>query len=66
MRQGNTIPVMHRPPGRLKGHDPSAYLQVVLKHLPTQRASEIAELLAHRSQDVGRLGHGSGDRAHAG
>ena len=33
---------------RLSGHDPYAYLKDVLTRLPTQRASEIAELLPHR------------------
>ncbi|ASD07567.1 IS66 family transposase [Pseudomonas aeruginosa] len=33
---------------RLNGHDPYAYLKDVLTRLPTQRASEIAELLPHR------------------
>lgn len=30
---------------RLNGHDPSAYLKDVLTRLPSQRASEIADLL---------------------
>ncbi|MFP9006039.1 transposase domain-containing protein, partial [Pseudomonas aeruginosa] len=33
---------------RLHGHDTYAYLKDVLTRLPTQRASEIAELLPHR------------------
>ena len=33
---------------RLNGHDPYAYLKDVLTRLPTQRASEIAELLPHK------------------
>ncbi|PPV39478.1 IS66 family transposase [Ectopseudomonas oleovorans] len=33
---------------RLNGHDPYAYLKDVFTRLPTQRASEIAELLPHR------------------
>lgn len=33
---------------RLNGHDPCAYLKDVLTRLPTQRASEITELLPHR------------------
>ncbi|MQU53415.1 hypothetical protein GHO03_10595 [Pseudomonas sp. FSL R10-1339] len=33
---------------RLNGHDPYAYLKGVLTRLPTQRASEITELLAHK------------------
>src|SRR5471032_1975910 len=32
---------------RLNGHDPYAYLKDVLTRLPTQRVSEIAELLPH-------------------
>jgi hypothetical protein len=32
---------------RLNGHDPYAYLEDVLTRLPTQRASEITELLPH-------------------
>ena len=32
---------------KLNGHDPYAYLKDVLARLPTQRASEIAELLPH-------------------
>jgi transposase len=33
---------------RINGHDPYAYLRDVLKCLPTQRASQIGELLPHR------------------
>ena len=33
---------------RLNGHDPYAYLKDVLTRLPTQRASEIADLLPHQ------------------
>jgi hypothetical protein len=33
---------------RLNGHDPYAYLKDVLTRLPTQRASEIEELLPHK------------------
>ena len=33
---------------RNNGHDPYAYLKDVLTRLPTQRASEIAELLPYR------------------
>ena len=33
---------------RLEGHDPYAYLKNVLTRLPTQRASEIRALLAHK------------------
>ncbi|WP_349970181.1 transposase domain-containing protein [Pseudomonas caspiana] len=31
----------------MNGHDPFAYLKDVLTRLPTQRASEIGELLPH-------------------
>jgi transposase len=33
---------------RMNGHDPYAYLKDVLTRLPTQRASQIGELLPHR------------------
>jgi transposase len=33
---------------RMNGHDPYAYLREVLERLPTQRASQIGELLPHR------------------
>lgn len=33
---------------RLNGHDPYAYLKDVLNRLPTQRMSQITELLPHR------------------
>ena len=33
---------------RMKGHDPYAYLKDVLTRLPTQRASEIGQLLPHQ------------------
>jgi hypothetical protein len=33
---------------RLNGYDPYAYLRDVLERLPTQPASRIDELLAHR------------------
>ena len=33
---------------KLNGHDPYAYLKDVLAGLPTQRASDIAELLPHK------------------
>ena len=33
---------------RMNGHDPYAYLKDVLTRLPTQRASEIDQLLPHR------------------
>ena len=35
---------------KLNGHDVYAYLKDVLTRLPTQRASEIGELLPHRWQ----------------
>ena len=35
---------------KLNGHDPYAYLKDVFARLPTQRASEIGELLPHRWQ----------------
>lgn len=35
---------------KLNGHDPYAYLKDVFTRLPTQRASEIQELLPHRWQ----------------
>jgi transposase len=35
---------------KLNGHDPYAYLKDVLTKLPTQRASQISELLPHRWQ----------------
>ncbi len=37
---------------RLNGHDPYAYLKVVLTRLPTQRASEIDQLLPHKWMPV--------------
>ena len=37
---------------RLNGHDPYAYLKDVLMRLPTQRANEIEQLLAHKWQPV--------------
>lgn len=37
---------------RLNGHDPYAYLKDVLTRLPTQRASQIDQLLPHRWQPV--------------
>jgi transposase len=33
---------------RINGHDPYAYLKDVLDRLPTQPASRVAKLLAHR------------------
>lgn len=35
---------------KLNGHDPYAYMKDVLSRLPTQRASQVAELLPHRWQ----------------
>jgi len=35
---------------KLNGHDPYAYMKDVLSRLPTQRASQIGELLPHRWQ----------------
>ena len=37
---------------RMNGHDPYAYLKDVLTRLPTQRASQIGELLPHRWQST--------------
>lgn len=37
---------------RLNGHDPYAYLKDVLTRLPTQRASEIEQLLPHKWKPV--------------
>jgi transposase len=37
---------------RLNGHDPYAYLKDVLTSLPTQRASEIDQLLPHKWMPV--------------
>lgn len=37
---------------RMNGHDPYAYLRDVLERLPTQRASQIGELLPHRWQSA--------------
>ncbi len=37
---------------RMNGHDPYAYLKDVLTRLPTQKASEIGQLLAHKWQPV--------------
>ncbi|MGF6222050.1 transposase [Pseudomonas sp. F-14 TE3482] len=42
---------------RLNGHDPYAYLKDVLTRLPTQRASEIDQLLPHRWQGFTLLAH---------
>lgn len=44
---------------RVNGHDPYAYLKGILKRLPTQRASEIMELLPHKGT---RLQYGVADR----
>ena len=38
---------------KLNGHDPYAYLKDVLQRLPTQRASQIGELLPHRWSAAG-------------
>ncbi|RMS74722.1 Transposase [Pseudomonas savastanoi] len=38
------------PSARLNGHDPYAYLKDVLTRLPTQRATEIDQLLPHKWQ----------------
>lgn len=38
---------------KLNGHEPHAYLSDVLKRLPTQPASRVAELLPHRWQRPG-------------
>lgn len=35
---------------KMKGHDPYAYIKDVLARLPTQKASQIEELLPHRWQ----------------
>ena len=35
---------------RLNGHDPYAYLKDVLARLPTQKMSQIDELLPHKWQ----------------
>ncbi|RML51079.1 putative transposase [Pseudomonas syringae pv. pisi] len=44
---------------RLNGHDPYAYMKDVLKRLPTQRASEIEQLLPHMATGSNRgIGHG--------
>lgn len=40
---------------RMNGHDPYAYLRDVLERLPTQRASEIGELLPHRWQPQAQI-----------
>ncbi len=37
---------------RMNGHDPYAYLKDVLTRLPTQRASEIDQLLPHQWASV--------------
>jgi transposase len=36
---------------RINGHDLNAYLQDVLTRLPTQRASEVGELISHHWSD---------------
>ena len=35
---------------KLNGHDPYRYLKDVLERMPTQRASQLEELLPHRWQ----------------
>ena len=40
---------------KLNGHDPYAYLKDVLTRLPTQRASQIHELLPHRWQSQSQV-----------
>ena len=35
---------------KLNGHDPYAYIKDVLMRLPTQKNSQIADLLPHRWQ----------------
>ncbi|WP_198674562.1 transposase domain-containing protein, partial [Rhodoferax ferrireducens] len=35
---------------KLNGHDPYAYMKDVLTRLPTQRASQVGDLLPHRWQ----------------
>ncbi|WP_162864286.1 transposase domain-containing protein, partial [Pseudomonas viridiflava] len=37
---------------RLNGHDPYAYLKDVLTRLPTQRESEIDQLLPHKWKPI--------------
>jgi len=37
---------------KLNGHDPYAYMKDVLMRLPTQKASQVADLLPHRWQPV--------------
>jgi hypothetical protein len=38
---------------KLNGHDPYVYLKDMLERLPTQRASEIGQLLPHRWSPAG-------------
>ncbi|MFH7445018.1 transposase domain-containing protein, partial [Pseudomonas syringae pv. tagetis] len=40
---------------RMNGHDQYAYLLVVLKRLPRQRASEIGQLLPHQLTGPGLM-----------
>lgn len=40
---------------RLNGHDPFAYLKDVLTRLPTQRVSELTELLPHNWRQIGSV-----------
>lgn len=51
-RQDSGAAQIPRPAARLNGHDPYAYLKDVLTRLPTQRASEIDQLLPHKWQPV--------------
>ncbi|MNL25638.1 hypothetical protein D3C87_1471250 [compost metagenome] len=44
---GNRTCRCHRRSAAYHGHDPYAYLMDVLTRLPTQRASEIEQLLPH-------------------
>jgi hypothetical protein len=47
------VDTCHTPPvqsAKLNGHDPYAYLKDVLARLPTQKNSQIEDLLPHRWQ----------------
>ena len=35
---------------KLNGHDPNTYMKDLLQRLPTQRGSQVGELLPHRWQ----------------
>jgi septal ring factor EnvC (AmiA/AmiB activator) len=50
--QTPSTPAETRQNARLNGHEPYTYLKDVLTRLPTQRASDIAQLLPHRWQPV--------------